>query len=327
MALRPEFVRAHIARWENELQNPYNPHRAKWPRRLFHHSPLENVVKILNEGVLRSRSDPANQRQYDVAGAGVIDARVEAYNFVRLYFRPNTPTQYHIEGIRRAAECEFGAQAHAPMLVMLLLKAEHVLTQPDVQFSDRNMQADNVNRGNTEEFFSNIPFRMVFHEGGIGGVREIIAHRCAEVLATSPLNLHTALEAICFRSQAEKITAITLLGVGAARWQDRMWVSDDLKLFGRKFPFVKEATMTRAGLIMSINPRHDMAPIDLKVLVRNHVGDVVLDRWYKELPSVPPQGHKWRVEHQFNDGNYTVQISIEDRLAFFENQTVGDIIF
>lgn len=327
MALSRAFVLAHIARWEAELQNPYNPHRAKWPKRLFHHSPLDNVVRILTEGALRSRSDPANQRQSDVAGAGVIDARIEAHRYVRLYFRPNTPTQYHIEGIRRPDECGFGVQAHAPILVMLLLKSEHVLTLPDVEFSDRNMQADNVRRGATENFFATIPFGMVFHEGGIGGIRDIIAHRCAEALTTSPLPLHDMLEAICFRSEAEKSTALALLGNAAPRWRDRMWVSEDLKLFGRRFAFVKEATMTRAGLIMSINPRHDMGAIDLKVQVRDEVGRVVLDRWYDALPSVPPQGHKWRIEHAFADGLYTVELKIEDHLAFYGEQTVGDIIF
>ena len=59
MALSRDFVRDHVARWEAQLQNPFQPHRAKWPRRLFHHSPLENVVQILTAGVLRSRQDPA----------------------------------------------------------------------------------------------------------------------------------------------------------------------------------------------------------------------------------------------------------------------------
>jgi len=327
MALSRDFVRDHIARWEAQLQNPFQPHRAKWPRRLFHHSPLENVVQILTAGVLRSRQDPANHRAYDVAGAGVIDARVEAHEYVRMYFRPNTPTQYHIEGIRRPSDCDYGVHAHAPMLVMLLLRAEHVLTQPDVQFSDRNMQLGGVNTGNTEQFFASIPFQYVFHEGGIGGNRDIVAHRCAEVLAVSPLLLHDSLEAICFRSEAEKTTALSLLGNAANQWRDRMWVSEDLKLFQRRFPFVRSASITRAGLILSLNPRHDMGMIDLKVLVRDTNGRVVLDRWYNQLPSVPPQGDKWRVGDGFADGLYTIEIKIEDRLAFYGEQTVGDVIF
>lgn len=189
------------------------------------------------------------------------------------------------------------------------------------------MQLGNVETGDSEQFFSNIPFHYVFHEGGIGGNRDIIAHRCAEVLATSPLHLNEALEAICFRSEAEKETAISLLGEGANRWRERMWVSEDLKLFQRRFPFVRSASMTRSGLILSINPRHDLAAIDLKVLVRAADGRVVLDRWYNKLPSVPPQGDKWRVSENFEDGLYTVEVKIEDRLAFYGQQTVGDIIF
>lgn len=327
MALSPEFVASHINRWERELQNPYQPHRAKWPRRLFHHSPLENVVKILGAGVLRSRADPYNAKQFDVAAAGIIDTSVEAHSYVRLYFRPNTPTQYHIEGIRRPGECEYGVHAHAPMLVMLLLRAEWVLTQPGVRFSDRNMQVAAVNSGDTEQFFSTIPFQYVFHEGGIGGNRDIIAHRCAEVLATSPLTLPDALEAICLRSNAERSTLLTLLGDNAPYWRDRMWVSEDLKLFGRRFPFVREATLTRSGLVMSINPRHDLGDIDLKVQIRSQSGQVVLDRWYPKLPSIPPKGDKWQIPQNFLDGLYTIKLDIEDRLAFYGEQTVGDVIF
>ena len=80
-------------------------------------------------------------------------------------------------------------------------------------------------------------------------------------------------------------------------------------------------------MILSLNPRHDMGVIDLKVLVRDTNGRVVLDRWYNQLPSVPPQGDKWRVGDGFADGLYTIEIKIEDRLAFYGEQTVGDVIF
>jgi ssDNA thymidine ADP-ribosyltransferase, DarT len=116
MALSAVEAEAHIRKWEQNLDQKYYAHRKHWPSRLFHHAPLENAVQILVEGVLRSRSDPDIQLARDVAGAGVIDAREEAHKFVRFYFRPRTPTQFHIEGIRKTEECEFSFQA--PVLVM-----------------------------------------------------------------------------------------------------------------------------------------------------------------------------------------------------------------
>ena len=100
MGLSLAFVDAHIRGWEQKLKGGAYPHREHWPRYLFHHAPLENAVKILTSGRLsRIHSDQVRGR--DVAGFGVIDCSQRAHHFARLYFRPRTPTQYHIEGIRR----------------------------------------------------------------------------------------------------------------------------------------------------------------------------------------------------------------------------------
>jgi hypothetical protein len=91
MALSAPFIEAHIQKWETALTSPWYPYRSKWPGRLFHHAPIENAVKILLDGNLRSRDDPENQREKDVAAAGVISARSHAHNSARLYFRPRCP--------------------------------------------------------------------------------------------------------------------------------------------------------------------------------------------------------------------------------------------
>lgn len=70
MALTTNFIKAHILKWEAALSSPYRSYRSKWPSRLFHHAPIENAVKILRDGNLRSRDDAANQRAKDVAAPG-----------------------------------------------------------------------------------------------------------------------------------------------------------------------------------------------------------------------------------------------------------------
>lgn len=185
MALSAADVEAHICEWEGKLNLPYYSHRKHWPSRLFHHSPVENAVTILSEGVLRARADPEIEMARDIAGEGVIDIRLDAHQFVRLYFRPRTPTQFHIEGIRKAHECEFGFQA--PILVMFVLDARPILTRAGTLFSNENMQRHSAQVGDTLEFFSTIPWDKVYHEGGLGGDHSIIGHRCAEVLAATPL--------------------------------------------------------------------------------------------------------------------------------------------
>lgn len=156
------------------------PHRGKWPARLFHHSPVENAADILTAGTLRSRNDPLNPRRADIAAPGVIDACDIAHDYARLYFRPRTPTQYNIEGIRRANECAYGPRAHAPILVMLVFDARRALTQPGVRVSNGNMQVGGVIHDETEAFFAALPFEKIFHEGAYPADQgDIKFHRCA----------------------------------------------------------------------------------------------------------------------------------------------------
>jgi hypothetical protein len=148
-----------------ELTKPWYAYRANWPSRLFHHAPIENAVLLLKDGNLRSRKDDKNARASDVAAAAVLASREDAHDFARLYFRPLTPTQWHIEGIRKSTECSYGEASHAPILIMFVFSARSVLQSPGVKFSDRNMQISGVQPSDTEIYFSNIPFDKVFHVG------------------------------------------------------------------------------------------------------------------------------------------------------------------
>jgi ssDNA thymidine ADP-ribosyltransferase, DarT len=130
MALSDKFISLHITTWEKNLSGPAYPHRAKWPSRLFHHAPLENDANILKSAKLLSRNDSNNIRVRDVAAASVIDNNLRAHKFVRLYFRPRTPTQYYIEGIQKAGECHYGDTSHAPVLIMFVLDAKKSSVDP-----------------------------------------------------------------------------------------------------------------------------------------------------------------------------------------------------
>lgn len=63
MALSSDVVRAHIDYWERQLGSTGNRrYRRHWPARLFRHEPLENAIKILQTGILLSRTDAASCR-------------------------------------------------------------------------------------------------------------------------------------------------------------------------------------------------------------------------------------------------------------------------
>jgi len=322
MALSTEEVDAHIAKWEAHLDRPYYSHRKHWPSRLFHHAPIENAVRILAEGVFRARADRNIDLCRDVAGEGVIDLRHDAHEFVRLYFRPRTPTQFHIEGIRKAGECEFGFQA--PILVMFVLDARQILTRKGTQFSDENMQRGSALVGSDKAFFDTIPWEKVFHEGGLGGDHSIIAHRCAEVLAVSPLPLADCLQWIYCRSEAERDTLMHFVGAAAEPWLAKIRVSDDIRVFNRLLTYVEHVHLSSDGVIVELHPRNDGQNIDFRLHVLDSEGAVVAELVDADFKPIPPNAKRWRVPCLLIPGIYLVRIWIEEELAFEAPLQLGD---
>lgn len=328
MALSGAFVDSHITTWSASLAASYRPYRGRWPARLFHHAPIENAVAILRDGNLRSRNDAQNALVRDIAGIGVIDARNHAHEFGRIYFRPRTPTQWHIEGIRKPGECAHGENAHAPILIMFVFDARSVLLQDGVCFSDRNMQLASASVGDTEAYFSSIPFHKVYHEGDIAGDRSIIDHRCAEVLATSPMSLAQTLQWIYCRTDAEASTLLHMLGPDANGWRDRVLVSDDLLVFDKRFVYVEKVAIARDGVVAQFSPRQDYAPIDIHVEVWSSDGVKRVDYRNPVSQARPPlPSTSWRFPAQLQDGSYLVKIHLEGHLGFASFMDVGNNIF
>jgi hypothetical protein len=286
---------------------------------------MENAVKILLDGNLRSRRDPSNLHPRDVAATGVIDNQTHAHDFVRLYFRPRTPTQWHIEGIRKADECRHGLNSHAPMLIMIVFDARRVLTRNEICFCDRNMQRNDAEIGGTEEYFSRIPFEKVYHEGSICDDFSITAHRCAEVLTPSPLPLADTLQWIYCRTSAERETLLYMLGNERSKWSSKVLVSSDLLLFERRFVFVEDVSLSEKGLIFKLNPRRDPLPVDVEVRIWDAKGTEVLIRRNPNFNILPNK--RWLIQQDLQNGFYLVEIKLEQHLAFRCNLSLGDDLF
>ena len=257
----------------------------------------------------------------------MIDARNHAHGSARLYFRPRTPTQYHIEGIRKKDECQYGDDSHAPVLVMMVFNARNILALPGIKFCDRNMQLGNAEPSDSEDYFSKIPFDKVFHEGNIAGDRSIIEHRCAEVLAQSPLPLENNLQWVYCRTAAERDTLLYLLGDKQAEWSGRILISDDLLLFERRYVFVESAYLTSNGINFQLTPREDLKNVSINVFAWDSAGTQVKSFYNGDLPARPPPPSTnlgWRVEIDLQNGTYLVQIDLEGHLAFKGYLTLGE---
>ena len=327
MALSETFVDKHIQNWTDQLGSGVRTYRKHWPARLFHHAPLENALAIINDGCLRARDDPQRQQLQDVAAGGVIDNRREAHGRVRLYFRPRTPTQFHIEGIRKDADCQYGPNAHAPILVMFVLDAKKVLTRPDILFSDQNMQNNWAATGNDEQFFASIPFDSVYHEGGIDGDYSIIANRCAEVLPTSPLPLSEVISGIWFRSEPERDTFLHKLGAVASHWQPICSVSEELKVFDKRFAFVADIDLSTEGVSFRLNHRHDLKNVSIAIQAYNEQAQCCVDFRNDDFQTYNQSGGRWIFRTELQPSNYLVKVQIENHPAFEGMIRLGDSLF
>lgn len=327
MALSDAFVDQHIAHWSEQLGSSRHIYRKHWPSRLFHHASLETALAIIKDGYLRARDDPQRQQIQDVAAGGVIDNRREAHGRVRLYFRPRNPTQFHIEGIRKDADCQYGVNAHAPILVMFVLDAKSVLTRPDVVFSDQNMQKNAAQTGNDEAFFGNIPFASVYHEGGIAGDHSIIDSRCAEVLPATPLPLADVLSGIWFRADPERETFLYKMGTAACQWDSRCSVSEELKVFDKRFPFVADIDLSREGVHFRLNHRHDMQNVSILIQVHNSQNELCINFYNNDFKTYNSSGGRWIYRARLEPGKYLVRVYLENHKAYEVMMCVDDSLF
>jgi ssDNA thymidine ADP-ribosyltransferase, DarT len=155
-------IKEHIARLKGQ---PWlGPARSRWPDYLFRFDDITSVAKILNKGTLlsRERAIADGLMGMDCASPDVIAHTADKWKrYVRLYFRPRTPMQYNIEGIR--PKDRFVQGAHCPVPVVMLFDSVEILTRADTQFSKGNLAAGAA-VGDDARFFAGIPFKEVYHD-------------------------------------------------------------------------------------------------------------------------------------------------------------------
>ena len=214
MNLRPKSEISAIRRHLDSLkQAPWlGPARGWWPDSLFHCTDIRNVVNVLKTGELLSRvqANKTGQMQVDVAAPEIIEQTdAEWQDYVRLYFRPRTPTQYRNEGFRPKGQ--WALNSHCPVPVYLLFRAHNVLSRADCLFTDGNVASGTIPMTNIDDL-RQIPFEIVYHDSWFeqGHRQTIVYHRNAEVLIPERLELGAVWAIVC-RSQAEYETLIYLL--------------------------------------------------------------------------------------------------------------------
>ena len=229
--------------------------RRWWPDYLFHFTDITNAVRILNDRELVSRATIKNRRQdfIDAASPSIIDNTDRQWqNYVRLYFRPRTPTQFANEGIRPPVSFQYGA--HCPIPVYFLFQSTPILCRADSLFSDGNLAAGAEPMHSSDEFQS-IPFNMVYHDTVLGEPekRSVVYRRNAEVIVPDRLDLATLKLVVC-RSDAEHQTLMSMLPPPVRKqWGNRITVRPGLRLFFKMWTFIETVQLSSEKIVFHFN--------------------------------------------------------------------------
>jgi len=231
--------------------------RSWWPQYVFHYTDVKNAIQILTDGKLfcRKALENAGCTFTDSASPDVMEAASsEVREYVRLYFRPRTPTQYRNEGIR--PKDQIALNAHCPVPIFFLFDAHDILTRRECEFTNGNFSSSVATRGNTAEFLRNLPFEKIYHTGVLPSPPDkvqIIFHRNAEVLIPGHLDLR-ALKVLACRSTAEKDTLLALMSEEIkAQYLSRVRVAP-VQLHEKKWTFVEQVVLSSESIVIHFSP-------------------------------------------------------------------------
>lgn len=196
----------------------YSSSRRSWFKYCYHFSHVENIVSILNDGKLLSREQALREDKMksDNASRKIIDNTNPLYkDYVRLHFRPKSPTQYHNEGFKTKEQLELSElDAQCTVPVFLLLDIRKLLSHPDTLFTETSLASSgDVSLYSTPQEFSELPFDKIYHDSALSPdeKRKIIGHRHAEIIFPHSLLLDDYLKKIVVRTPAEKDTLLSLM--------------------------------------------------------------------------------------------------------------------
>jgi hypothetical protein len=310
---------AEIAEFVRELPSALRlgERRAWWTQRIFRFDDIRNVASILRRGALlsRERCDDRGILYHDAANRAIIDQTEYAHSYVRLYFRPLTPTQYRMEGIKARSELTATGE-HCPVPVFLLFDAARLLSTEGVMFTDGSVaRRGQFNIGDNVEFLRTIPFETVYHDGTIYGDAnersEVIFRRHAEVLIKDELSLDHLHRVIC-RTGPERDTLLHLLGDDAGRFEDKIRIAPPgIAMFYRRGMFVEGYRLIDGQLYFQMPSRALVYDADLRVFDPETGAEIA-----RRVRSDAKISGKWHIAFDGTPKRVRVEFKIEGALAF-----------
>lgn len=289
--------------------------RQWWPDYVFHFTDIRNAVSILKGGALFSRNEAQKRGLMgtDNASNEIIDnTDAQWKDYVRLYFRPRTPTQYRNEGFRPLEQRWRGA--HCPVPIYFLFASKLVLSRAGSFFTDGNLASTPQVFDRASEL-ERILFNHVYHDYSLPNDNtraQIIFHRQAEVIVQKQMDLSSLRYIVC-RSQAEYETFLHLLPASAIRrWGNRIGLSKR-NLFFKRWIHVQSVELDNSQIIFHFDgfpsgTFHINASITDTLSHRRFVWENKAFSANKSLPlSLTDIGPLW---------DYSVRLTLDEHIAY-----------
>lgn len=190
-----------------------------WPHYAYHYTDIRNAISILESGMLYSRMQAVELQvmQNDNASRQVIDMTEQrTTSYVRFYFRPLTPTQYHNEGFKhRDLRYDGDPNANVPVPIFFFFYLDKLLSDPNTSFSEGSEAGRGCPLLQGEEEFSQLDFRMIYRNGpflseDVDRKRER-SLRQSEIVYPDRYQIEHSLAGIVCRNAEEKTTFLNLL--------------------------------------------------------------------------------------------------------------------
>ena len=245
-------------------------------------------------------------------------------NYVRLYFRPKTPTQYYAEGVKSSRTLSISRfpDAHCPVPVFFLFDSAEVLSREDSWFSDRGLASRNYEIMSTAQDLANLDWRKIYHTGPFDPSKfeeaDIASRRMAEVIIPDRLDLES-LKWIYCRSEAEKDTLLHLLTDAMRPLYERKIVATTRSdLYFRQHTYLESVRMDSEAVYLSFSPEtQSRGPFHLQVIIRS--GDEI--RQYTEEAFAFQSGEfRWKINTEFDD--YEFELRLDENMVY-RNRHIG----
>lgn len=245
---------------KGNLTKSLNRDELIYSKHLYHFTDIRNATSILKNNKIYSRKISMERgiMANDNASAEVILGTDDyVTNYVRLYFRPKTPTQYRNEGIMSKRQIiESGYNAHCPIPVFFLFDSVDILSNSRFYFSNLSLASHSeVELSNTVEDFLELPFDDIFHSKTLYNVpnkQQIISRRHAEVVTNGEMDL-SCLTNVVVRSIAEKEFLLFLLRENKDFFSNQIAVDSKKLLYNGNRAYLISVALDNERITFSFN--------------------------------------------------------------------------